>query len=56
MLRFSNAQAIVCEGCKAELVNGNIRVRVVEVLERQVPIRTVESNAVSQDLERIWGS
>ena len=53
MLGFSDAQAVVCECSEAEFVDGDIGVRIVEVLEWQVPVRAVEANAVGQDLERL---
>jgi len=51
MRRLADAVAIVCEGAVAICVDSFLDVAVVVVVERQIPVRAVKANAVSEDLD-----
>ena len=49
--RHANARTVVGKGGEAIVVNCNIDVAVVVVVERKVPVATVETDTVSEDLK-----
>lgn len=50
MLRRANAQTVVRECHEAVFVDSDVRARIVEVIELQIPITVIEAHTVGQYL------